>query len=289
MRIVEAPEKRTYLNVGCGDTYFEEWTNADLNPGKNVQRIDLRRPLPFPDDCFDAIYSSHVLEHLLRKDAETLLRDILRKLKPGGTVRIVVPDLEGICRLYLQYLDEAETAPGPDASQRYRWMQLELLDQLVREQPGGEMRTTLDSGEFDMELARNRVGDALDADFPAGLPIITQSNRSDILGTAGAFSESLPQKWRRKIKRFVNRITGNSRDPRATGEIHRWMYDRRSLRELLVATGFENCECKQFDESRIPHWEKYNLDVSRFGSYPRKPDSLYLEGTRPINPANPAT
>src|SRR5215472_3122285 len=63
---------------------------------------DLRYGLPFPDASVDFLYISHALHHLYRAEAVKLLGDCIRTLKPGGTIRIVVPDLEYIMSLYLQ-------------------------------------------------------------------------------------------------------------------------------------------------------------------------------------------
>jgi predicted SAM-dependent methyltransferase len=56
--------------------------------------------VPFSDGTVDFIYSSHALEHLFREDAERLLRDAYRALKPGGRLRVAVPDLEYAASLY---------------------------------------------------------------------------------------------------------------------------------------------------------------------------------------------
>lgn len=61
---------------------------------------DLVYGIPLADSCADFVYSSHFLEHLKRKDAERLLCESLRVLKSGGTLRIVVPDLEYAVLLY---------------------------------------------------------------------------------------------------------------------------------------------------------------------------------------------
>ena len=58
------------------------------------------QPLPFPDGTVDYVYTSHLLEHLYRQDAERLLGDVLRGLKPGGVIRVCVPDLERAFDLY---------------------------------------------------------------------------------------------------------------------------------------------------------------------------------------------
>lgn len=61
---------------------------------------DLAYGLPITTGVVDFLYTSHFIEHLFRKDAETLLKEIYRALKPGGTVRISVPDLEYALSLY---------------------------------------------------------------------------------------------------------------------------------------------------------------------------------------------
>jgi len=58
--------------------------------------------VPFDDRAIDVIYSSHVLEHLFRGDAEALLSDMFRSLKLGGLIRIAVPNVEHAFRLFQQ-------------------------------------------------------------------------------------------------------------------------------------------------------------------------------------------
>ena len=55
---------------------------------------DLRKGIPFTDASADNIFSSHFLEHLSRSDGCQLLTECYRVLKPGGTLRVGVPDLE---------------------------------------------------------------------------------------------------------------------------------------------------------------------------------------------------
>ena len=63
---------------------------------------NLKFGIPFRDSSVDFIFSSHVLHHLYREEALALIREALRVLKPGGTMRITVPDLEVIVALYLE-------------------------------------------------------------------------------------------------------------------------------------------------------------------------------------------
>ncbi len=61
---------------------------------------DLAFGIPFKDGVVDFIYSSHFLEHLFYKDAQHLISECHRVLKPNGTIRISVPDLEYAVKLY---------------------------------------------------------------------------------------------------------------------------------------------------------------------------------------------
>ena len=63
---------------------------------------NLKYGIPVRDSSVDFIFSSHVLHHLYREDALKLIREALRVLKPGGTMRITVPNLEFIVALYLE-------------------------------------------------------------------------------------------------------------------------------------------------------------------------------------------
>ena len=61
---------------------------------------NLKYGVPLPDSSADFIYTSHTLHHLYRDEAAALLADAFRALKPGGTIRVAVPNLEYIFALY---------------------------------------------------------------------------------------------------------------------------------------------------------------------------------------------
>ncbi|MDP2143559.1 MAG: methyltransferase domain-containing protein [Gallionella sp.] len=67
---------------------------------RKLSYVDLCKPLPYASDTVDAIFSSHVLEHLFIDEVERLISECRRVLKPGGVCRVVVPDLEKIVALY---------------------------------------------------------------------------------------------------------------------------------------------------------------------------------------------
>ncbi len=125
------------LNLGCGLAVTQGWVNVDASLNalvaswprllhKILYRLsganryysleqycdllekhvfvhhDLSHSLPLKDNTADFIYSSHFLEHLFKPDAEHLLKESYRVLKPGGTVRVCVPDLAYAVLLYSQ-------------------------------------------------------------------------------------------------------------------------------------------------------------------------------------------
>ena len=67
------------------------WTTVDICPGADIE-WDLLNDIPLPDNSVDAIYSSHLLEHLSYKELIRTLSDWFRLLKPQGKILICVPD-----------------------------------------------------------------------------------------------------------------------------------------------------------------------------------------------------
>lgn len=69
---------------------------------KNIYVYDVRKGLPFPDNSTEAIYCSHFLEHLNRKDASYFIKECYRVLSNGGIIRIIVPDLAQYIEQYMK-------------------------------------------------------------------------------------------------------------------------------------------------------------------------------------------
>lgn len=74
---------------------------ALLDWPETTQTADLTKGIPHGDGTVDVVYSSHMLEHVTRDQAQFILRECHRVLKPGGTLRVVVPDVGLIARRYL--------------------------------------------------------------------------------------------------------------------------------------------------------------------------------------------
>jgi predicted SAM-dependent methyltransferase len=98
----QQPAKR-FLNLGSGPRGIIDpnWFNIDGFKDKNVQFVcDFNKPLPFPDNLFDGIFCEHVLEHFDYDHGTRLMKECLRVLKPGGVVRIIVPNGKTILKSY---------------------------------------------------------------------------------------------------------------------------------------------------------------------------------------------
>ena len=118
-----------YVQYGCGLSCPPGWVNFDISPTLRLQRLpligrlfkrgqlvfpnevrlgDIVKGLPVADGSADGAYASHVLEHLSFTDFRIALGNTFRILKPGGIFRLVVPDLEGRARKYLEMLQSRE-------------------------------------------------------------------------------------------------------------------------------------------------------------------------------------
>lgn len=279
-RLVTTPEGFYLLNIGCGTHHHPEWNNIDSTRYAGVHRWDVRRPLLYPSECFDAVYGSHILEHLAPDVGKRMVADLKRVLRPGGTIRLVVPDLERICREFLARLQDADQHPTTQNIRRYEWITLELLDQMVREKPGGLMLEALRSGRVDQEYVRARVGEEL-ASLCEPLPCSFQNVSSSV---SARFYARLRQSLQ-GLRRTLQHMRASHQDPRKTGEVHRWMYDRVSLRLLLQEAGYEGFSIRTFQESEIPSWERYQLDADASGQAARIPGSIFVEARKSPQPS----
>ena len=92
----------TRLHLGCGTVRLDGWINVDLDSPVADLRIDLREPLPFADASIDLVYGEHFIEHIDRHEAVALLRECIRVMAPGGTLRVSTPSLEHLAACYLR-------------------------------------------------------------------------------------------------------------------------------------------------------------------------------------------
>jgi ubiquinone/menaquinone biosynthesis C-methylase UbiE len=133
-----------FVQYGCGLSAPQGWRNFDASPTLRLQRLpalgflvarrrvmfpqnveygDIARGLPVTDETCEAVYCSHVLEHLSLKDLRDALSETYRILKPGGVFRGVLPDLSTLIHQYIS---------DPTAEAAISFMNSSLLGVAVR-------------------------------------------------------------------------------------------------------------------------------------------------------------
>lgn len=279
------------LNVGCGNSFHQDWVNIDINTNnKSVIKHDIKTGLPFENETFKVVYCSHVLEHFDPDSAEKITNEIFRVLMKGGIVRILVPDLESICRNYLKYMEDAASGDNK-AEFKYDYSLLEMFDQMVRTESGGRLGKLWRSGDIpDMSFILNRNGieakQSIDEIVRINTgEIKTNSNRTYL---AKAIIKTLKGilNYRIKIPEAVIRLflgkeyVNYFRESifRGKGEIHRFMYDRYSMARLLGKCGFREIKQCTAGQTEIKDFHKYQFEIT--GGMIRKPDSLYMEAVK---------
>lgn len=275
------------LNLGCGSTFHKDWINIDfVSYSDDVQAHNLLEGIPFGAQSMDVVYHSHVLEHFSKLDGYQFIKDCYRVLKPQGIIRIAVPNLESIAKEYLKHLDMAASGQL-EAKHNYNWIVLELLDQMIRNESGGDMKAYLYQETIPNEAyVFERFG--MEAKKIRTVFLNKQQKPPDFKRKPESLLKKIKQ-YSRKIwktigNRSQNKLTKRERKAqqvgqfRLGGEIHQWMYDRYSLSELLKSVGFTDIKICSANESRIENWESYQLDVVK-GEI-RKPDSLFIEAKK---------
>ena len=254
--------KAVMLNLGCGNKTSNTMINMDFVASKrNVVSHNLLLPLPYHKNSVDLIYHSNVLEHFNQKDGDTFLKENYRVLKSNGILRISVPDLENIAREYLRLLSEKPK----DWDEKINWIKLELIDQISRNKPGGEMASFLSSGGCIDDYVESRIGNFKGGD--GYRRVRTMYSPKKIASKAaqlmlGALSAS----W--KVGNF-----------RASGETHQWMYEFETLQKQLKEIGFTKVLRKDCKSSSSHWWLANNLDLDSAG-HPYDPQNLILEAIK---------
>lgn len=120
------------LNLGSFTVMFGHgWLNLDQDTRPDLYEyasqgkfmymaMNLSTRLPWPDNTVDYIFSSHFLEHLPYRYGEKIVADCCRVLKPGGVMRIGVPDLSRLIAMYTEgRLSELNKINAPSRLAKY--------------------------------------------------------------------------------------------------------------------------------------------------------------------------
>jgi len=90
------------LNLGIQNWKKAGWETLDHH--KRVSIFSLRYQawdMPYPDNYFEQVFTSHMVEHIPSRKIEQTIVEINRVMKPGGILRILTPDLRKLATAYV--------------------------------------------------------------------------------------------------------------------------------------------------------------------------------------------
>lgn len=90
------------LHLGCGRRYIPGFVHVDLLRAPHIDIVGPVEKLPFAESTVSLIYASHVLEHFGRNEYKHVLTEWFRVLKPGGILRLAVPDFGACASIYYE-------------------------------------------------------------------------------------------------------------------------------------------------------------------------------------------
>lgn len=265
------------VNLGCGSNFIEgnEWVNLDFQPASRaVKKHNLLTALPFGDREVGLVYSSHFFEHIPRKFVGHFLGECSRIMEYGGVLRLVLPDFEKMARVYLEALDSGLQ----DVAE---YMVMEIVDQCVRTEPGGEMgsflnRLSMDFSEKGIKLqgfVRGRIGD---------FGVKSRESPSPERSVARRLSRAvLLRVW---IRLSLMALPSSFREQNVSmsdvGERHQWLWDYAQLERLLLAAGFSRVTRATCSTSLAENFPFYPLDVDANGGPRKGTSSIFIEAVK---------
>jgi predicted SAM-dependent methyltransferase len=90
------------LHLGCGSRYIPGFIHVDALAAPHVDIVGPVEKLPMADNSASLIYASHVLEHFGRFEYRAVLQEWFRVLRPGGILRLSVPDFAACAAIYYE-------------------------------------------------------------------------------------------------------------------------------------------------------------------------------------------
>ena len=245
---------RVMLNLGRGSRAHPDWNNLDFSPLVRPRQhrclaSALRRV---------GILSQDRWQRLQSMPAGILLRDLRRRLPF---------DDESVDVVYhshvLEHIDHDQATPFLRECHR-------VLNS------GGVLRVVVP----DLELLVQRYLLATRRLIPLPSPdaLAQHSQAVNDIFQQMVRREPVALRSQPPVVRILERALRGAAE--AAGELHRWMYDRLSLTDLLKAVGFRTVLHQQSPtDSLIQGWADFHLDVDPDGTV-HVPGSLYMEARK---------
>jgi hypothetical protein len=232
------------------------------------------------------VYSSHFLEHIPFNQVPSFLKECYRVLKPGGVIRLVLPDFEEMCREYLTQLD------GGDYT-KAKLCVIDIVDQCVRLERGGELAKAYKQYSQDLE-GNHQIRAYIYSRNGQNLPLQSVSTQSEkltklikLLGKPKLLiGKVMYQLDMARINILVSLLPKAFKEQNVSfagiGERHHWLWDFYQLKHVLEAVGFDSIQRCHCNTSQISDFPFQPLDVNS-DSQPRKGQfSMYIEAVKKI-------
>ena len=121
------------LEIGNDIGIDNTWETLDIR-GNPTIKTDIIQPLTMiKDETYDLVYMSHVLEHVPWYLVITVLKEIKRILKPGGSIEVWVPDFNKFVFMYITKQPQLDWPLSPEHSEFnpskniLTWLNMRLL------------------------------------------------------------------------------------------------------------------------------------------------------------------
>ena len=101
------PDGKILFHIGCGELDDKRYINIDTRPAWHIHHVSSIENIGtlFPTGYADLIYCCHVLEHISHRTVPDTLKMLFDCLKPGGILRLAVPDFHIMTKLYMEQQD----------------------------------------------------------------------------------------------------------------------------------------------------------------------------------------
>lgn len=265
------------INIACGDSYLESWTNLDYSPhSQYVIKANLLNRLPLRDNQASCVYSSHFLEHIPRYLVSDFFSECYRITNQNGKIRLVLPDFEELCKTYLENRQN-------NNHEKADFLIIEIIDQYARSFSGGELgkyyHSIASSNNVEMiDYINQRTGHLLSSSSPE----ISKNSKLKVLikNPKKILSEIESIYCKLLIRLLPNAFRQQNISLTTVGEKHMWAYDFHTVEQLLLNAGFQQVKRMSASTSEIVDFPFFPLDLTEKGLPRKGVESMYIEATK---------